>query len=295
MDSGKEHGLKVLYSYTIDWWSFDTPADAGRRQSILQRVTELRDKPALLGWVLGNEIPSAVLDAHGKDVIRNGLRALYDDVKRLDPVHPVTHSNWPITKDLDLSFLDISSFNVYPLWPPEVVARGFGNYVGQVLIPISGDKPLLITEFGANTIEAGEDGQARLLKSSWQDLTNAGACGGIVFEFADEWWKNYDNPKRQGDWWDRRPDPDDEKRHDLDPEEYYGIVTAERQPRVASAAVKDMFSTSQRSPISLAPRMIPAGIVLLLIVASCGAWSWARWRAAANRRAHNDLVHPSPL
>ncbi len=295
LDSAQEHGLKVLYSYTIDWWSFGTPADAARRRSVLQRVTALRDKPALLGWVLGNEIPSAVLDARGKDAIRNGLRALYDDVKHLDPIHPVTHSNWPITKDLDLSFLDISSFNVYPLWPPEVVARGFGNYVGQVLIPISGDKPLLITEFGANTIEAGEDGQARLLKSSWQDLTNAGACGGIVFEFADEWWKNYDNPKRQGDWWDRRPDPDDEKRHDLDPEEYYGIVTAERQPRVASAAVKDMFSTSKSSQISLAPRMIPAGIVLLLIVASCGAWSWARWRAAANRRAHNDLVHPSPL
>ena len=277
-------------------WHFDTPADAGRRQSILQRVTELRDKPALLGWVLGNEVPSGVLDTRGNDVIRNGLRALYDDVKRLDPVHPVTHSNWPITKDLDLSFLDISSFNVYPLFPPEVAARGFGNYIGQVLTPIAGDKPLLITEFGATTIEAGEDGQARLLKSSWQGLTDAGACGGIVFEFADEWWKNYDNPKRQGDWWDRRPDPDDEKRHDLDPEEYYGIVTAERQPRAAAAIVKEMFSASKGSQIIVVPsRVIPAAVVLLLIVASCGAWSWARWRAAANRRARNDLVHPSPL
>jgi GT2 family glycosyltransferase len=285
LDSAQEHGLKVLYSYTIDWWNFGTPADAARRRSILQRVSELRDKPALLGWVLGNEVPSGVLDTRGKDVIRNGLRALYDDVKRLDAVHPVTHSNWPITRDLDLSFLDISSFNVYPLFPPEVVARGFGNYIGQVLTPISGDKPLLITEFGATTIEAGEDGQARLLKSSWQGLTDAGACGGIVFEFADEWWKNYDNPKRQGDWWDRRPDPDDEKRHDLDPEEYYGIVTAERQPRAAAATVKDMFSSSKSSQISLTPsRVIPAGVVLLLIVASCGAWSWARWRAAPSRR-----------
>src|SRR5260221_9501884 len=196
LDSAQEHGLKVLYSYTIDWWSFGTPADAARRRSVLQRVTALRDKPALLGWVLGNEIPGAVLDARGKDAIRNGLRVLYDDVKRLDPVHPVTHSNWPITKDLDLSFLDISSFNLYPLWPPEVVARGFGNYVGPVLIPISGDKSPVIREFGANTIEGWEDRQTRVLKRSWQDSTNAGPSRANGFEFAHQGWNSYDNPTR---------------------------------------------------------------------------------------------------
>jgi putative ABC transport system permease protein len=33
---------------------------------------------------------------------------------------------------------------------------------------------------------------------------------------------------------------------------------------------------------------------LLLIVASCGAWSWARWRAAPSRRGGNGLVDPTP-
>lgn len=84
---------------------------------------------------------------------------------------------------------------------------------------IAGEKPLLISEFGANTIEAGDEGQARLVHDSWQELLQAGAAGGIVFEFADEWWKNYDNPARSGDWWTRVPAPDDELRQDQDPEE----------------------------------------------------------------------------
>ena len=45
-----------------------------------------------------------------------------------------------------------------------------------------------------------------------------------MFEFADEWWKNYNNPARPGDWWTRVDAPDDELRHDHDPEETYGVM-----------------------------------------------------------------------
>jgi hypothetical protein len=152
------------------------------------------------------------------------------------------------------------------------VANGYADYIRKVLQPIAGNKPLLITEFGANTIEAGEEGQARLLRSSWEGLQSAGACGGVVFEFADEWWKNYDNPKRPGDWWDRRPDPDDEKRHDLDPEEYYGVMTGERQPRIAATAVKEMYAMASSRQV------VPAATVALLVLLAAGGWVLARWR-----------------
>ena len=98
-------------------------------------------------------------------------------MKQEDANHPATHSNWPPSAHLDLSYLDFLSFNVYPLWPPEVVARGYGNYIKDVLQPIAGEKPLLITEFGANTIEALEDGQSRLLKQSWEELSSANTAG----------------------------------------------------------------------------------------------------------------------
>src|SRR6266403_2546643 len=273
LDLAQKRGLKVLYSLTINWWTLGTPQSSASREDILKRVNDFRQKPALLGWILGNEIPNAALGQRGEKPVRDGLLDLYSAIKELDNQHFITHSNWPITKDIDLRFLDVTSFNVYPLWPPEVVANGYGNYIQKVLQPIAGDKPLLITEFGANTIEAGEEGQARLLRSSWQSLQSAGACGGVVFEFADEWWKNYDNPKRPGDWWDRKPAPDDEKQHDLDPEEYYGVETGERQPRMAAAAVKEIFATSSSA------RFVPAAAVAMLVVLAVGGWGVAKWRS----------------
>ncbi len=276
LDLAQKRGLKVLYSFTINWWTLGTPQFAASRADILKRVSDFRQKPALLGWILGNEIPNAVLEQGGEKPVRDGLLDLYGAVKDLDNQHFVTHSNWPITKDVDLRFFDVSSFNVYPLWPPEVVANGYGNYIQKVLQPIAGNKPLLITEFGANTIEAGDEGQARLLQSSWQGLQSAAACGGVVFEFADEWWKNYDNPKRQGDWWDRKPAPDDEKQHDLDPEEYYGVMTGERQPRIAASTVKEIFSTTN------AYRNLPVAVVGLLVLLALVIWAWAKWRSKSS-------------
>jgi hypothetical protein len=272
LDLAQKHGLKVLYAFHIEWWTIGTPQFSALRADILKRIGEYNHKPALLGWVLGNEVPNGILEQRGQKPIHDGLLDLYSAVKQLDPQHFVTHSNWPITKDLDLHFLDVISFNVYPLWPPEVVAAGYGHYIQHVLRPIANGKPLLITEFGVDTLEAGDEGQARLLRSSWQGLQSAGTCGGVVFEFADEWWKNYDNPKRQGDWWDRKSAPDDEKQHDLDPEEYYGVVTGERQPRMAASAVKEMFAINHRD------RTLPEAVTGFLALLALGAWGWARWR-----------------
>ena len=90
-----------------------------------------------------------------------------------------------------------------------------------------------MTEFGVNSLEAGEEGQARIVRECWAEILQSGTAGGIVFGFADEWWKNYDNPKRPGNYWFREGAPEDEARHDEDPEEHYGIMTADRKPKAA--------------------------------------------------------------
>jgi exo-beta-1,3-glucanase (GH17 family) len=274
LDLAQKYGLKVLYTFFIEWWSFVSCKDIPSiEETILRRVKEYSRKPAVLAWVLGNEIPSSVVDQYGERPIESRLATLYHSVKVLDTQHPITHSNWPPTKDLDLHFFDLISFNVYPLWPPEVVAMGFGNYTKEVLRPIAAEKPLLVTEFGANTVEAGEKGQARLVRQCWEELQQPGLCGGVVFEFADEWWKNYDNPKRAGNWWDRKSAPDDEKQDDRDPEEHYGVMTAYRQPKVASSVVKDMFATEKQGVVAQA-RIIPGTIIGLLVTVAFGAWLW---------------------
>jgi hypothetical protein len=72
------------------------------------------------------------------------------------------------------------------------------------------------------------------------------------------------NPKHPGDWWDRKLTPNDEKQYDLDPEDYHGVMTGERQPRIAAATVKEMFATSSST------RVLPAAAVAMLAVLAAG-------------------------
>lgn len=285
LDLADRYGLKVVYVFALNWYAIGGPEQPGITAHVVDRVTELRSKRALLAWLLGNEVGGDVLQSRGDAPIVAGLRELHTKIKDADPHHPVSHANWPPARHLDLRFLDFVSFNVYPLWPPEVVAMGFGRYIETVLRPIAGDKPLLISEFGANTIEAGEDGQARLLRESWDGLIKAGAAGGIVFEFADEWWKNYNNPARPGDWWTRVPAPDDELRHDQDPEETYGIVGADRRPKPALKVVTEMFSERDERDTA---RTFGAVALSAIMLTATGAWIWAR------RRHTRGLTHVRP-
>ena len=137
--------------------------------------------------------------------------------------------------------------------------------------PIAKEKPLLISEFGVNSLEGGEDGQARIVQQCWKDIKEAKACGGIVFSFADEWWKNYNNPIRPDQWWYRNAAPDDELTHDLDPEEYYGIMHSDRTPKPAYGVVQKMFNTSDDIQWN-----IPSVLVGSLIAFAAGIWLFAR-------------------
>lgn len=172
---------------------------------------------------------------------------------------------------------------MYPVWPPEVVTRGYGQYIREVLQPIAGEKPLLVTEFGVNSLEAGPEGQARMVKECWTEITQSGTAGGIVFGFADEWWKNYDNPQRPGNYWFRAAAPEDEARHDADPEEHYGILTADRQPKPAYHTVQEMYEEQD----GLYARLIPAIIIGALLLAAIGLW----YSGSRKRKNPQRLVH----
>lgn len=275
LDLAAQHGLKVVYTFALDWYSVGGATQPETTARIVERAKALRDKPALLAWLLGNEVGGDVLQTRGDTPIVSGIHEMYAALKAVDPRHPISHANWPPSRHLALGFLDFASFNVYPLWPPEVVAKGFGPYIADVLRPIAGDRPLLISEFGVNTIEAGEDGQARLIRESWNGLIQAGAAGGIVFEFADEWWKNYNNPVRPGDWWTRLPAPDDELQHDEDPEEHYGLTKADRTPKPALAVVTELYGQYDARETARSAGGLAVGILTTVALL---AWWWARRR-----------------
>lgn len=304
LDVAHEHGLMVLVGFWLEWPQFAQPAFVAAEDGAVRSVGELRDHPAVLGWVLGNEIPSWVVTQQGVDVVEARLEALHDRIREVDPVHPVTHANWPTTRGLDLSFLEICAFNVYALWPPEVVGRGYGNFIKDVLQPLAAGRPLLITEFGANALEAGIEGQARLDRDCWQGLRAAGAVGGFVFEFADEWWKNYSNPKLAPAWWDRDTALDDHLAHDEDPEEHYGLFDGERRAKPAARAVAVMYGASEPPVVETAPPadVVPAGehprqrpwLMVTSVLGAAGALYLLTARMRARDRHAADTVDEHP-
>jgi hypothetical protein len=238
----RRHDLMVIYAYFINWQSIgDDDAFRRRTEEIATSASELGQESNLLAILLGNEVVEWVLKDRGAPFIETRLRSLHDAVRAVAPRVPIGHSNWPVTRGLNLSFMDIACFNLYPSWPREVVVAGYGNYIENTLKPIAAGRPLLITEFGQNSLEATEDKQAHVLRDCWREIRDRTA-GGVVFSFVDEWWKNYDNPVSSGDWWQREYAPNDERTHDLDPEEYYGIMTTERAPKPAYEAVRGMFA-----------------------------------------------------
>jgi hypothetical protein len=139
------------------------------------------------------------------------------------------------------------TYNIYPFYPTEVAIVGYESFIREEIMPLAAGRPVLVTEFGVNSLEASEERQAEVLNECWDGLRAAGCQGGIVFSFADEWWKNYENPIREPNWWRRAHAPDDHLRHDRDPEEYYGILRSDRKPKPAYAMVRDMFGGSEIS------------------------------------------------
>jgi cellulose synthase/poly-beta-1,6-N-acetylglucosamine synthase-like glycosyltransferase len=262
LSQARRQGLMVVYAYYINWQSIgDDAAFRKRTDEIVKSASGLAGDPNLLAILLGNEVVEWVLKERGPSFIEGRLRTLHDAVRAVAPHVPLGHANWPMTRQLDLSFMDLACFNLYPSWPREVVVAGYGNYIENTLKPLAAGRPLLITEFGQNTLEATEEKQSQVLRQCWDEIRTRTA-GGFVFSFADEWWKNYDNPVANGEWWQREYAPDDERTHDLDPEEYYGIVTSERAPKPAFEAVRAMYSEPATSSRHVALLSLPLLAVL---------------------------------
>jgi Glycosyl transferase family 2 len=175
---------------------------------------------------LGNEIRSDIVRWHGPGAVSRFLGELYDAGKQIDPDRLFTYSNYPSTEYLDLSFLDIVSFNVYLHNESD-----YRRYLTH-LLAISADRPLMLTETGMDTIREGEEHQAELL--GWQSRAafELGLSGFVVFAFTDEWFRG---GAEITDW-------------------AFGLVTRERQPKQAFHALKQVFTGALPPPLAVSPK-----------------------------------------
>ncbi len=225
------HSLRLMVS--LLWPShvmfLDTAQNAREIRATVARLTaEMRPfRDAIFAYSLGNEIRPDLIRWYGMRRVSRFLAGLYDIGKNLDPDGLFTYANYPSAEYLDLSFLDLLCFNVYLHREAD-----FRRYMTH-LLGLAGDRPLVLSETGMDTIREGEAHQAQLLHWQTRAAFEVGLAGFIIFAFTDEW---HTGGVEITDW-------------------AFGIVTRERKPKAAFSAVAQVFAHPLPPPLERPPKV----------------------------------------
>ena len=184
LDLAETHGLKVMVG--LPWEQHVTFLDQPEvRRRIVRAVREgvrrCAGHPALLCYIIGNEIPAPIVRWHGHRRIERFIERLYRVAKQEDPETLVSYVSYPTTEYLELPFLDFVNFNVF-LEEEDKLSSYLARLQNQ-----AGERPLLMAETGLDSLRNGEENQAATL--AWQIRASfASACAGLfVFSWSDQW------------------------------------------------------------------------------------------------------------
>jgi GT2 family glycosyltransferase len=181
--------------------------------SVSRAVRFCNSHSSILGYFIGNEIPSPIVRWHGPHKVSQFLQHLYDATKMIDPLALVSYANYPPTEYLQTEFADFYACNVYLHDEP-----AYRRYVAR-LHNLAGEKPLILSEFGMDAIRSGEAHQADTLSWQVRSAFELGAAGTVVFTWTDDW---FTGGYQITDW-------------------AFGMVRADRTPRQAYFAVQGAY------------------------------------------------------
>lgn len=217
LDIAEQHGLRVMVGLSAEQYIGYLIDEAGApdiEELIRAQVRTCAGHPALLCYAIGNEIPASIVRWLGRRRVERYLEWICRLVKEEDPGGLVTYVNYPSTEYLQLPFLDLVCFNVYLETEDRLKA-----YLAR-LQNIAGDRPLILSEVGLDSLRNGEDTQAQVLDWQIRDAFSAGCAGVYIFSWTDEW---YRGGVDVDDW-------------------AFGITDLNRQPKPALAAVRNAFT-----------------------------------------------------
>ena len=234
LDACAENGIRCLIS--IPWAEhieFLNQRKIRREieQTVVAAVTAHKGHPAVFGFLVGNEIPSHMVRWLGPGRVTEFLESLIYMAKRSNPDVLYSYASFPPTEYLLPQNVDFLTFNVY------LHRRGdFQRYLAR-LQNLAEDRPLILGEFGMDTIRHPEEEQEDMLSWHIEDVVRGGLAGTIIYAWTDEWFRG---GQEILDW-------------------AFGLVTRERQPKKALHAVKKLFGgekpLAERVPLEKYPRV----------------------------------------
>ncbi len=177
LDEAQNHGLRVFID--VPWEKHrcffeDWEALERARQRVQQTARAAADHPAVFAISVANEIPVDVVRFYGSARVERFLEELLGSAKQEAPECLVTYVNFPTTEFLNPAGTDFYCFNVYVHDEAKL-----GTYLDR-LQHIAGNKPLVLGEYGVDSLRHGEEEQARLLSQHVRRVFRHGLAGSFV-------------------------------------------------------------------------------------------------------------------
>jgi len=228
------YGIRTILGHWLGFWEYPCPFYGDEtfqdkiKKEVLEMVNLYKEEPGVLLWILGNENNYSCLGLINKwstpeidkepdpqkqkamraKIYYSFVNGLTRQIHGIDPNHPVALGNGEL---IGLEFakefapdIDLVACIIYR-------GKTFGNLFRSLKVTF--DRPLLLSEFGADAYDAylnkeDQNMQAFFLESQWrqifENLANnkegEGNClGGTIFEWTDEWWKHNEyDPQGRG-------------------------------------------------------------------------------------------------
>ena len=207
-------GMRVLI--TLPWAKHieflrDRKGRGAIVESVRAAVAEDAGHPAIFGYLVGNEISSTMVRWLGVRRVTEFLEHLIRVARAANPGVLFSYASFPPTEFLLPQNVDFLCFNVYLHNQAE-----FERYLLR-LQNLAEDRPLILGEFGMDTIRHSEDEQAEMLGWHVESVARCGLAGTVFFSWTDEW---FTGEQEITDW-------------------AFGLVTRERTPKKVFHLLRD--------------------------------------------------------
>jgi len=214
LDQCAAAGMRVLI--TVPWAKHvEFLREKKARQAIVasvhDAVAEHAGHPAIFGYLVGNEISSTMVRWLGVRRVTEFLEYLIRVGRAADPNTLFSYASYPPTEFLLPQNVDFLCFNVYLHHQDD-----FERYLHR-LQNLAEDRPLILGEFGMDTIRNSEDEQAEMLGWHVESAVKCGLAGTVFFSWTDEW---FTGGQEVTDW-------------------AFGLVTREREPKKVFATLRE--------------------------------------------------------
>src|SRR5438046_368875 len=176
-------GLRVLV--TLPWEKhIEFLRERSMRKQIVENVRAAvkthAGHPAIFGYLVGNEISSTMARWLGTRRVIEFVEELIQIGRAIDPDALFSYATYPPTEYLLPQNSDFSCFNVYLH-----NQRDFEGYLLR-LQNLTGEHPLILGEFGMDTIRHSQDEQAEMLGWHIDSVVKCGLAGTILFTWTDD-------------------------------------------------------------------------------------------------------------